>query len=256
MPPPNDASSWTNSGCARRNGDVGRIGDAGDDDDAQGNGGAPGSDAGAVAIRELCFLEEIIQESRFYEGAGPAMDGFSLQQICFLIAVIALTATAAYTDFRRRKIPNWLTIPFFFAGWIYQGTFFGWPGIQNGLAGFALGFGTYFVLWMVAGGGGGDVKLMGAISVWLGFRLTLYVMIVSTLLVVIDGVVVTLYTVFRHGFAQFKKKYLATGKTDGSGRPIYGETEAQRRQRRMVPFAIPLAMAAWLVLVIDVMVHG
>lgn len=176
------------------------------------------------------------------------MGSWTPEQFVFIAAIVVLTATAAYTDIRRHRIPNWLTLPFFAAGWIYQGWSHGWGGLQDGLAGFALGFGTYFVLWMIAGGGGGDVKLMGAISVWLGFRLTLYVMIVSTLLVVLDSAIVSLYTILRFGFRQFKKQYLATGKTDAQGKPVYAETSTQRRQRRMIPFAVPLAMAAWLVL--------
>jgi prepilin peptidase CpaA len=179
------------------------------------------------------------------------MEGWTLQQVLFVIGVVALTGTAAYTDLRRRKIPNWLTLPFFAAGWIYQGAAHGWGGLYDGLIAFALGFGTYFVLWMVAGGGGGDVKLMGAVSVWLGFKLTLYVMIVSTVLVVIDSAVVMLYTIARFGMRRFKKQFLATGKSDAEGRPIFGETEAQRRGRRIIPFAVPLAMAAWLVLLAD-----
>lgn len=179
------------------------------------------------------------------------MDNWTPQHVVFLLGVVILTTTAAYTDLRRRRIPNWLTIPFFLAGWVYQGWSHGWGGITDGLAGFAIGFGTYFVLWMVAGGGGGDVKLMGAISVWLGFRLTLYVMIISTILVVIDSAIVTLLTILRFGFRRFKKQYLATGKTDAQGRPVFGETIEQRRNRRIIPFAVPLAMAAWLVMLAD-----
>lgn len=179
------------------------------------------------------------------------MDFWNPQHVVFVLSIVALTTTAAYTDIRRRKIPNALTIPFFLLGWVYQGWFHGWEGLSDGGLGFAVGFGTYFVLWMVAGGGGGDVKLMGAISVWLGFKLTLYLMVISTLLVVIDGVVVTLYTVLRFGVRRFKKQYLATGKTDANGKAVFGETEGQRRQRRMLPFAVPLAIAAWLLMLAD-----
>lgn len=179
------------------------------------------------------------------------MEFWTPQHIIFIASVVTLTSTAAYTDIRKRKIPNWLTIPFFALGWIYQGWAHGWGGLQDGLLGFAIGFGTYFVLWMVAGGGGGDVKLMGAVSVWMGFKLTLCVMIVSTLLVVLDSAVVTLYTVLRFGVRRFKKQYLATGKTDSQGKPVFGETADQRRHRRIIPFAVPLAMAAWLVMLAD-----
>jgi prepilin peptidase CpaA len=179
------------------------------------------------------------------------MNPASVQGMVFIAAVVVVTAIAAYTDYRRHKIPNWLTLPFFAAGWVYQGVCHGGPGLLDGLYGFALGFGTYFVLWLIAGGGGGDVKLMGAVAVWLGFKLTLYLMIVSTVLVILDSVVVMAYTILRVGFAKWKKQYLATGKVDAKGRPVFGETQEQRRQRRVVPFAIPVAMAAWLVLWAD-----
>lgn len=179
------------------------------------------------------------------------MEHLTLQSAVFLAAIVSLTSVAAYTDVRRRRIPNALTLPFFAAGWLYQGVFHGGPGLLDGLSGFALGFGTYFILWMVAGGGGGDVKLVGAISVWLGFRLTLFLMIVSTVLVVIDSAAVMVYTILRFGVRRFKKRYLATGKTDAKGRPLFEETAEQRRDRRVIPFAVPLAMAAWLVVLAD-----
>ncbi|MDP1795914.1 MAG: A24 family peptidase [Planctomycetaceae bacterium] len=179
------------------------------------------------------------------------MDFWTPQHIAFVVGMLCLTSVAAYTDLRYHRIKNWLTIPFFAAGWIYQFWAHGPAGLLDGFYGFLLGFGTYFALWMVAGGGGGDTKLMGAISVWLGFKLTLYLMIVSTLLVVLDSAVVMLYTIVRFGFKRFKKQYLATGKTDAKGKPVFTETEPQRRQRRVLPFAVPLAMAAWIVMLAD-----
>jgi prepilin peptidase CpaA len=169
----------------------------------------------------------------------------------FMAAVVLCTGFAVYTDLRWRKIPNAMTLPFFALGWVYQFWANGMPGVLDGFYGFALGFGTYFVLMAIGGGGAGDVKLMGALSVWLGFKLTLCVMIVSTLLVVLDSVVVMAYTIVRFGFRRFKKQYLATGKTDAEGRPVYGETAEQHRKRRILPFAVPLAMAVWLVLLAD-----
>ena len=47
----------------------------------------------------------------------------------------------------------------------------------------------------------------------------------------------------------FLKKYLATGKTDAKGKPVFAsETALEKRKRRILPFAIPVAMATWLVM--------
>ena len=180
------------------------------------------------------------------------MFNWTLQHIVFILGVGSLTGLAAYTDTRFWKIPNKLTFPFFLAGWIYQAAFWGLPGLQDGFGGFVLGFGTYFLVFFVAGGGGGDAKLMGAVSVWLGFKMTLWLMIISTLLFVIDVAVITLYKVLRFGTKKWKKQYLATGKIDARGKPVLKtETQEEKRSRRFLPFAIPVVTAAWLLMLLN-----
>jgi prepilin peptidase CpaA len=177
---------------------------------------------------------------------------WTVQHIVFIIGVGLLTGIAAYTDTRFWKIPNKLTLPFFALGLVYQIAFFGLAGLQDGLGGFALGFGTYFLLFAVAGGGGGDVKLMGALSVWMGIKLTLILMIVSTLIVVVDVAVVTIYKVLRYGTKKWKAQHLATGKVDAKGKPVFKtETIAEKQARRIMPFAIPVATATWVVLLLN-----
>jgi prepilin peptidase CpaA len=177
---------------------------------------------------------------------------WTVQHIVFIVGVGLLTGIAAYTDTRFWKIPNKLTMPFFVLGLVYQLAFWGWPGLQDGLGGFALGFGTYFLLFMVAGGGGGDVKLMGALSVWLGIKFTVLLMITSTLIVLVDVFIVTIYKVMRYGTRKWKKQYLATGKTDANGKAVFEkETVAQRQARRFLPFAVPVATATWLLMLLN-----
>jgi prepilin peptidase CpaA len=191
----------------------------------------------------------VVRTSRLKQ--DDEMFDWTLQHIVFIAAVTLFTATAAYTDIRFWKIPNKLTFPFFLLGWVYQCAFWGWPGLLDGLGGFAVGFGTYFVLFAIAGGGGGDVKLMGALSVWLGFNLTILMMILSTLLVILDVGIVSLYKVLRYGAKYWKKQHLATGKTDARGKAVHvTESFDQKQKRRILPFAIPVAMATWLLMVL------
>jgi prepilin peptidase CpaA len=153
-------------------------------------------------------------------------------------AMTAFTAVAAGWDLREKRIPNKLTLPVFFAGWIYQAMFHGWAGLGNAAAGFAVGFGVLFVLWFIGGGGGGDVKMMGALSVWMGFRLTLLVLIASTLTVVIITMGVVALQIAKRGARKTKDKYVA-----GSSDPV-----AKRNSRRILPYAVPVAIATWFVL--------
>ena len=82
--------------------------------------------------------------------------------------VVAASLAAAVTDVRSRRIPNKLTGPMLLTGLC-------WAAYQAGLAGVAdsaiaciLLAGPYVLLFLLAGGGAGDAKLMGAIGSWLG----------------------------------------------------------------------------------------
>ena len=172
----------------------------------------------------------------------------------FLILVVAtglFTAVAAFWDIRTKRIPNKLTIPMFCGGWVYQvivSLLFGWNHLASAGLGFLVGFGILFVLWLIGGGGGGDVKLMGALSVWLGFEMTLYVLLVSTLIVLASTVVVLVWNLAAHGARRTKKRYLATGKTPAGEKPKR-ETQEEKLRRRVMTYAAPVAVATWLVLI-------
>jgi len=176
------------------------------------------------------------------------MPQLSAGSIVLLVVVAAFTATAAVWDFRHRRIPNQLTLPVFIAGWLFQVGFRGWTGVQDAALGFALGFGTLLVLWLIGGGGGGDVKLMAALSVWLGFHLTLFVLIVSTVLVILGTGSYLLWSLFTGNLKRTARKHLATGKAKKGKKPK-AETVEEKQGRRVMAFAIPVALATWLVLV-------
>ena len=171
------------------------------------------------------------------------MSDLSFGSILLVVVVSLFTAAAALWDHRYRRIPNALTVPVFVAGWIYQAAFYGWSGLGHGALGFALGFGMLFILWVI-GGGGGDVKLMGALSVWLGFHLTLLVVILSTILVVAGTFAAVLIGMFR-GNLRTEIEQHKTRRTSGKN----AEPAEQKQQRRIMAYAIPVFVATWLVLI-------
>lgn len=174
----------------------------------------------------------------------------SLPTLILILAVSVFTAVAAVMDFRTKRIPNKLTLPMFFAGWIFQigmSLMYGWHHLGSAVLGFLVGFGLLFVLWFIGGGGGGDVKLMGALSVWLGLQMTLAVLFVSTLLVLLATVVVVVFNIARKGYRPTREKYVATGKTK-VGQPPVAETQDDKLRRRVMAYAGPVAVATWMVL--------
>jgi prepilin peptidase CpaA len=80
--------------------------------------------------------------------------------------LVLLFATAA--DLRRRRIPNWLVLPFLIVGVLTSGFMFGWHGILQSLGGIAAAALLYGTLFCMGGMGMGDVKLCAAIGAWIG----------------------------------------------------------------------------------------
>jgi prepilin peptidase CpaA len=82
--------------------------------------------------------------------------------------VIGASLAAAVWDLKERKIPNSLTIPVLAGGlswWMLHG---GSAGLGESLATAGALALPYFILFVFAGGGAGDVKLMAAVGAWLG----------------------------------------------------------------------------------------
>ena len=77
------------------------------------------------------------------------------------LVVLAIVGVAVPVDLKTRRIPNGLTVPAFVCGVVFHVIRGGWAGLGFSLGGFATGFGILLVLWLIGGGGGGDVKLMG-----------------------------------------------------------------------------------------------
>ena len=171
------------------------------------------------------------------------MNSLAPSQLVLLISVAAFTLVAAISDIRTRKIPNWMTVPMCVAGLVYQVCFYQWSGLGSGLIGFVAGFGILFVLWMIGSAGGGDVKLMGALGPWLGGMLTLKVLFVSLIFVTLGTLGIVLFGLLANGFRKTKQQYLKTG--------VAGENVDQRQKRRVMAFAVPVALAAWCMLAIQ-----
>lgn len=82
--------------------------------------------------------------------------------------VLGAALVGAFSDLRTRRIPNVLTLPLLLGGWIESAWVCGGPGALDSLAATVLLAAPFVLLFLFAGGGAGDAKLMGAIGAWLG----------------------------------------------------------------------------------------
>ena len=92
---------------------------------------------------------------------------------------LALTALAACTDWSRRRIPNWLTVPALLVGVGLNTFLMKWHGTKVSLEGAGLALGLFLPLVIMRGVGAGDWKLMGALGAILGPARFLVVMLAS-----------------------------------------------------------------------------
>jgi prepilin peptidase CpaA len=118
----------------------------------------------------------------------------------FCGVLVGLTGVASVTDLRTGIVPKWLTITALSLGVIMnivRGALLGsqgqelwrletgsaWLGGLDGLlfslTGFLVGFGVFFVMWVLGTCGGGDVKLLAALGAWLGPVLVVWVIFAS-----------------------------------------------------------------------------
>ncbi len=81
---------------------------------------------------------------------------------------IAASLIAAASDVRTRRIPNRLTGPLFICGLAWAIATHGFSGAGDSLLASVLLAAPFVLLFIFAGGGAADAKLMGALGAWLG----------------------------------------------------------------------------------------
>jgi prepilin peptidase CpaA len=180
-----------------------------------------------------------------------------------MVGFVALfMLAAAALDLRTRRLPNWLTVPAFAAGLVFHTATGGWAGLGLSLGGFATGFGILLVLWLIGGGGGGDVKLMGALGAWLGPLPILGVFFGSALLAMVGMLLLLVITLSQEGYSRARKQYVVR-RTGGGTAAIAGVASAgdpalaaKRARARAMPYAVPVALATLLALVWHVLSHA
>jgi len=115
--------------------------------------------------------------------------------------VIGASTVAAIWDASSRKIPNILTGPLLLSGLVWASCIGGFAGIGESFVACIVMAGPYIFLFLTAGGGAGDAKMMGAIGAWLGLINGLVALVCVSMAGVILGVI---FLVRRRGLSSLK----------------------------------------------------
>jgi prepilin peptidase CpaA len=162
----------------------------------------------------------------------------------FAALVGIFTALAAVLDYRTKKIPNWLNVSAAALGLAYHTFSPGGIGPLMALAGFAIGFCLLLLPWLLGGGGMGDVKLLAALGTWLGPLLILVSFGLAAMLAACGAMAVITSSAITEGFSVTRRRYVQSATSGGS----VAEGAKPRKTRRVLPFAVPVAISTWLVL--------
>ncbi|HMP79793.1 MAG TPA: A24 family peptidase [Pirellulaceae bacterium] len=163
-------------------------------------------------------------------------------------AVTIFVVVAAYVDGKELRVPNKLTFPMIFAGWLFSLIAFqlngeGWyVGLFWSLAGTAVGLATLLPAYAIGGMGAGDVKMMAAIGAWVHCTHTLYAFCLSAVVGAVLAVGMILYSgqVRRH----WNQMFFITNEimTIRNPETLSAIAADRKSSMRLLPYGIPIAI--------------
>lgn len=156
-----------------------------------------------------------------------------------LAGVIALALIAAWTDWRSRRIPNWLTVSGFVLGLVLNTANAGVLGLKASLFGAGLGLLLLLPFVLLRSLGAGDWKLAGAVGAFVGPGLLLNLLVASVFVVGAMALVLVIYKArVRETLRNMKRLLfsLATFRQPGE------EVSLDNPQALKVPYGVALAL--------------
>jgi len=172
----------------------------------------------------------------------PSLGGDDLKQVLLGLAV-ALTLIAGYTDWRSRRIPNWLTLPGFLIGVSANVLVNGRAGLKASLLGAGLGLLLLLPLVFLRSLGAGDWKLAGALGAFVGPPVLVDLLLGS---VFVAGVMALGLVIYKRRFGQTMRNIgnlLASMFTFRMPGP---EVSLDNPQSLKVPYGVALALTTLL----------
>ena len=168
---------------------------------------------------------------------------FSLAPILVMFSLVLL---ATLTDFRQRRIPNWLTLSGFLAGIAFNGLEMGASGIGSACLGAAIGLLLLLPVYAFGKMGGGDVKLMAMVGAFLGPEGVIWAALFTT---IAGGVLALFWILYEVGIRSSLYRAIGTfAIIQLPGREVFNVPENSPLKSKM-PYAIAIAagslMAVW-----------
>jgi prepilin peptidase CpaA len=157
------------------------------------------------------------------------------------VPTIALTISAAFLDWRSRRIPNWLTVPALFLGVAVHTALRGWHGTLFAVEGAGLVMVLLLAPVVMRVLGAGDWKLMGAVGAFMGPVLVLFVLFGSIFLSGLMAVVQMIRT--RRVVETFRNMIVLVRGVFAFGLKANAQASLDNPHSLKLPFGIAVALA-------------
>jgi prepilin peptidase CpaA len=161
-----------------------------------------------------------------------------LSPIYYAVLLTGLIATV--TDFWKRKIYNWLTLPAMVVGLGLNSWQHGLAGTANSLSGWLLGGGLFMGLGLLGMMRGGDIKLAAAIGALIGWKLTVSALYYAALM---GGVFALLWAAL-HGTLWATLKRVGRALYAAAAPGMKPEAELAGSETEPMPYGVAIAWGA------------
>jgi len=153
---------------------------------------------------------------------------------------VGLALIAAWTDWRSRRIPNWLTVSGFLVGVSANVVVSGWTGFRFSLLGAGLGLLLLLPFVFLRSLGAGDWKLAGALGAFVGWEVLVNLLMGSVL---VAGVMALALVIYKRRFKETMRNIVRLLASLVTFRMPDKEVSLDNPQSLKVPYGVALALA-------------
>lgn len=167
-----------------------------------------------------------------------------------VLACLVPGVYAAYTDWTKRVINNYITLPVIALGLIYTSAV---EKTSAGLWGFVFAVGVLGFIYHLKGIGGGDVKLAGAFGAWFGFPNILYILLIGSMLSFVYGsLALARKGKWKQTIQPFLRSVWIKAAYDKSAPLIVEQLPEEGIHEDAVPYGTFMVIGAWLWFVLGI----
>jgi prepilin peptidase CpaA len=152
---------------------------------------------------------------------------------------VAVALVAGWTDWRYRRIPNWLTVPGVVLGVSANVLTGGWGGFKTSLLGAGFGLLVLLPFVLLRSLGGGDWKLAGALGAFVGWQVLADLLMGS---IFVAGIMALVLIIYKRRFKQTMRNIANMLGSLVNFRMPGAEVSLDNPQSLKVPYGVALAL--------------